>query len=148
MKNLIIFIGVIAGGFGIYKWIDKKKSLVQQISLDIKNANIHPGLGSTEIDFDIAITNPSTGNEVIHSFTFDVVYNNVSIGKINYLQDIVIEPKSTKNMTVPCIINNLDLIKNAPALISSSFNGVKLILDGFINTDLGAIPFTKTTTLS
>ena len=148
MKNLIIFIGVIAGGFGIYKWIDKKKSLVQQISLDIKNANIRPGLGSTEIDFDIAITNPSTGNEVIHSFTFDVVYNNVSIGKINYLQDIVIEPKSTKNINVPFIINNLDLIKNAPALISSSFNGVKLILDGFINTDLGAIPFTKTTILS
>jgi len=147
MKNILYLLGITAVAYGVYTWYQKKSALVSQVSVGIDNAIIKLGFASTEIDFNLSITNPSAGEQMIKSFTADVLYNNLPLGKINYLQPINILPTSYKQIQVPMVVSNFDLLKNFPGLLSTSLSGVKVDVNGYLNTDLGAIPFNKSVTL-
>jgi LEA14-like dessication related protein len=147
MKWLIGIVVLGLGATGIYYWINNKIALTTQANINIKSTNIELGVLTTKFIFSVDVVNPSNAAEQINSFTADVVYNNVAIGKINYLKSISVAPASTTNISVEMDASNIDLIKNFPALLTSSFSGIVLLLDGFINTAAGAIPFTKATTI-
>ncbi len=146
MKSLFYLLLIGGAATGVYFWINKKKS-INQANVSIDNTRIEPGVLNTKFIFDVSIINPSNDEESINSITADVVYNNTPFGKINYLHPIHIAPQSKTQIQVELNESNIDLIKNFPALLSSSFSGIKILLDGFINTNLGAIPFQKVTTI-
>ena len=145
MKYLIGLVLLGGAATGLYFFINKKIALGTQANIVINSTSVEPGLLTTKLIFDVDIINPSNADEIINSFTADVIFNNTPFGKINYLKPITITPQGKTNIKVELDESNIDLLKNFPALIESSFSGIKIILDGFLNTSLGQVPFQKVT---
>lgn len=148
MGKTLVFLLLISGAaVGVYFYFDKKKNLQTQSSVKVNKLDVNPGILTTQLIFDITITNPSNSEQKIDSVTADVVYNNIPFGKINYLKPINIAPVSSTNIQVKLDESNIDLLKNFPDLLSSSLSGIKVLVDGFYNTSLGAVPFSSITTV-
>jgi len=149
IKN-ILTIALVAGlGWGVYSWIESKKQLASQISASFSNGKITPGLTSTQITLGVTLTNPSPGSQIINSFTANVIYNNIQIGTINYLQPITIAPASSTSFNVDVNVNNITILENFGNILTSSLSsGLNIIIDGVLNTSLGSISFQKTTKLA
>ena len=135
-------------GWGAYEFVTSKKSLANTLGVvSINSTGFTPGLLSTELDFDVTVNNPSAGDLTITSFNANIIYNNITIGTVNDTQKVVISPMSKSTFHIKVVLSNTSLLANAPSLISSSLNGIKILLDGYINSSLGSFPFTNATTL-
>lgn len=141
MKGFLWFVGIgAAAGLGWW-WYSKKSNLQAQSQFSIQSISFKPGIVNDDLVLHGMLINPSTGEQKFQSFTGDLLFNNIVLGKINYLDTIDIKPVSSKSLDMPLTLNNAKLLKVAPELLNSlsATKGIMLKVKGVGNTSFGAI---------
>jgi LEA14-like dessication related protein len=139
--------GLIA--YGLYKYYLAQKKFIEQIKYKFVGLKI-VSIAKDNITLDITVNlfNGSDVQATVKEMYLDVMINDIVVGNINDVKDVVIMSKKSTNFTYRFSFNPQLILKNIVDLISFSIQAKNLNFDvsGYVNIDFGiyktTLPFT------
>lgn len=108
---------------------------IKSIGLNFKAANIF----SVPVMVTVTISNGSLISSTFNSFTGDLLYNGNVIGRINYLQPILIKATSSQDITIPVSISTSSAGRQVIDLLLSGIKNINLSINGTLVSSAGNI---------
>jgi len=152
MKYLkpLLFVG---GGsllaYGLYKYYLAQKKFIEQIKYKFVGLKIVEfAKDNITLDITVNLFNGSDVQATAKEMYLDVMINDVIVGNINEVKDVVIMSKKSTNFTYRFSFNPQLILKNIVDLISFSIQAKNLNFDvkGYVNIDFEiyktTLPFT------
>lgn len=146
----LLFVG--GGGliaYAIYQYYLKQKKFIEQIKYKFVGLKIvEVSKENITLDITISLYNGSDIQATAKEMYLDVMLNDIVVGNINEVKDVVILSKKSTNFTYRFSFNPQIILKNIVDLISFSIQAKNLNFDvkGYVNIDFGiyktTLPFT------
>lgn len=146
----ILFVG--GGGliaYAIYQYYLNQKKFIEQIKYKFVGLKIvEVSKENITLDITISLYNGSDIKATAKEMYLDVMLNDIVVGNINEVKDIVINSKKSTNFTYRFSFSPQIILKNIVDLISFSIQAKNLNFDvkGYVNIDFGiyktTLPFT------
>jgi LEA14-like dessication related protein len=149
LKPLFFIGGGSLLAYAFYKYYLSQKKFIEQIKYKFVGLKIIT-ISKEDITLDITV-NLFNGSDVaatVKEMYLDVMINNVVVGNINEVKDVVIMSKKSTNFIYRFSFNPQLIFKNIVDLISFSIQAKNLNFDvkGYVNIDFGiyktTLPFT------
>jgi LEA14-like dessication related protein len=139
--------GLIA--YGLYKYYLAQKKFIEQIKYKFVGLKIvSTAKDNITLDITVNLFNGSDVQATVKEMYLDVMINDIVVGNINEVKDVVIMSKKSTNFTYRFSFNPQLILKNIVDLISFSIQAKNLNFDvnGYVNIDFGiyktTLPFT------
>jgi LEA14-like dessication related protein len=151
MKNLkavLIFSGLGIIGYSLYRYYKKQIKFLTDITYSVVGVKIvNVGKDNVSLDITNRIYNASNVEATVTEMYLDFYLNNVLIGNVNEVKDILILPLKTTDVTYRFTFNPQLVVKNLVSVVTFAISakdmtfgarGYAKIKSGFVQT---TIPF-------
>jgi LEA14-like dessication related protein len=145
IKPILILSGIGIIAYAIYNYYQKQVSIVKDIQYDITNVQIADySLEKVSLDITSKIYNASNVSATIKLIYLDVFIDNVRVGNINEVKDIVILPTNGSEVTVRFSFNPQIVLGNIFTFITQGANAkdIKISLQGYVAAEINFIQTT------
>jgi LEA14-like dessication related protein len=121
-------LGVI--GFALYRYYLKQINFLKEITYQVTGLNIR-SITANQVSIDITtkIYNASNVEATVKEIFLDIFINNVKVGNVNEVKDILILPRQTTEITFNFSFNPRLIGKNLLDIISLSVAAKDVIFD-------------------
>jgi len=144
-KKVILPGILIGGGIAIFVYMNRAKQFAKNLAIQLKgialdfNKTKQSLFLTTWTNINIAVNNPTKFQTKITSLNLVISYNGREVGKINKIGDLIVNPESSNNLTIPVGIDTLSLFSNVASAIQaiSSKLPINLNISGVINSTAG-----------
>lgn len=140
MKKVLPWL--LLGGLGYFLYTRLSKATqsidvaIKGISLNLKAANVF----SVPVNVTMTISNGSLVSAKFNSFTGDLLYNGNVIGRINYLNPIILNPTSAQDITIPVNISTTAAGRQLIDILLSGVKNINLGVKGNLVSAAGVFP--------
>jgi LEA14-like dessication related protein len=151
MKNLkavLIFSGLGIIGYSLYRYYKKQIKFLTDITYSVVGVKIvNVGKDNVSLDITNRIYNASNVEATVTEMYLDFYLNNVLIGNVNEVKDILILPLKTTDVTYRFTFNPQLVVKNLVSVVTFAISAKDMIFEargyakiksGFVQT---TIPF-------
>jgi LEA14-like dessication related protein len=121
IKAILIFSGLGVIGYALYRYYTKQIDFLKDITYQVVGFKIAKvSANSVSVDITNRIYNASNVEATVQELYLDFLLNNVRIGQVNEVKDIVIKPQQTTDVTYRFTFDPKLVIKNIVDLITFS----------------------------
>jgi len=149
LKPLLFVGGCSLLAIAFYKYYLSQKKFIEQIKFKFVGLKIITiSKENITLDITVSIYNESDIQATAKEMYLDVMINDIVVGNINEVKDVVIMSKKSTNFTYRFSFNPQLILKNIVDLISFSIQAKNLNFEvkGYVNMDFGiyktTLPFT------
>jgi len=121
IKAILIFSGLGVIGYALYRYYTKQIDFLKDITYQVVGFKIAKvSASSVSVDITNRIYNASNVEATVQELYLDFLLNNVRIGQVNEVKDIVIKPQQTTDVTYRFTFDPKLVISNIVSLITFS----------------------------
>jgi len=149
LKPLLFVGGGSLLAYGLYQYYLAQKKFIEQIKYKFVGLKIVEfAKDNVTLDITVNLFNGSDVQATAKEMYLDVMINDVIVGNINEVKDVVILSKKSTNFTYRFSFNPQLILKNIVDLISFTIQAKNLnfVVKGYVNIDFGiyktTLPFT------
>ena len=149
LKPLLFVGGGSLLAYGFYQYYLAQKKFIEQIKYKFVGLKIVEfAKDNVTLDITVNLFNGSDVQATAKEMYLDVMINDVIVGNINEVKDVVILSKKSTNFTYRFSFNPQLILKNIVDLISFTIQAKNLnfVVKGYVNIDFGiyktTLPFT------
>jgi LEA14-like dessication related protein len=121
IKSLVILSGLGVIGYALYRYYSKQIDFLKDITYQVVGFKIAKvSANNVSVDITNRIYNASNVEATVSELYLDFLLNDVRIGQVNEVKDIVIKPQQTTDVTYRFTFDPKLVIKNVVDLITFS----------------------------
>lgn len=142
LKPLLIFSGIGLIGVALYRYYQKQINFLKDIQYTITGIKIVSlNKDNAVLDITQKIFNASNVQATATEVYLDVYLNNIKVGNINEVKDILIEPQKSTDVTYRLSFNPSIILTNVVNLISLTLalKDVNIRAEGYVKVHSGFI---------
>jgi LEA14-like dessication related protein len=142
LKPILIFSGLGVIGFALYRYYQKQINFLKDIQykiIGIKIANISKD--DVALDITQRVYNASNVEAVVTEVYLDIYLDGIKVGNINEIQDIVILPTKSTDVSYRFSFNPTLILKNIVNLVTLTLKlkDLRINAEGYVKVHSGFI---------